>query len=107
MTSGFVVRNLAGGGRFKTRPGRIDLGSDFLGGHEPSKCRLADLELSGAPGLLTREADRARPTRLLERLVSRRAHYWMAFLDPATVKYAKERIVVAPESTNNPNQRRK
>jgi len=31
--------------------------------------RLTDLELSGAPGLLTREADQARPTRPLERLV--------------------------------------
>ena len=33
-------------------------------------CRLTDLELSGAPQLATREADRARPTRPLERLVS-------------------------------------
>ena len=34
-------------------------------------CRLTDLELSGAPQLATREADRARPTRPLERLVRR------------------------------------
>ncbi len=38
-----------------------------------SQGRLTDLELSGAPALLTREADRARPTRPLERLVSRHA----------------------------------
>ena len=34
-------------------------------------CKLTDLELSGAPQLATREADRARPTRPLERLVRR------------------------------------
>jgi hypothetical protein len=33
--------------------------------------RLTDLELSGAPQLATREADRARPTRPLERVVRR------------------------------------
>ena len=37
-------------------------------------CKLTDLELSGAPELLTREADRARPTRPLERLVRFQAH---------------------------------
>ena len=36
-------------------------------------CKLTDLELSGAPPLATREADRARPTRPLERLVRRSA----------------------------------
>ena len=39
--------------------------------YEP--CRLTDLELSGAPQLATREAERRRPTRPLERLVSRQA----------------------------------
>ena len=34
-------------------------------------CKLTDLELSGAPQLATREADRGRPTRPLERLVMR------------------------------------
>ncbi len=34
-------------------------------------CGLTDLELSGAPQLADREADRARPTRPLERLVRR------------------------------------
>jgi len=32
-------------------------------------CLLTDRELSGAPEMLTREADRTRPTRPLERLV--------------------------------------
>ena len=34
-------------------------------------CKLTDLELSGAPQPATREADRGRPTRPLERLVRR------------------------------------
>jgi hypothetical protein len=37
-------------------------------------CKLTDLELSGAPQLATREADRGRPTRPLERLVRFQAH---------------------------------
>ena len=36
---------------------------------ERGPCPLTDLELSGAPQLATREADRGRPTRPLERLV--------------------------------------
>ena len=37
-------------------------------------CKLTDLELSGAPQLATREADRGRPTRPLERLVMSSSH---------------------------------
>jgi hypothetical protein len=41
------------------------------GSHGSNPRRLTDLELSGAPQLADREADRARPTRPLERLVRR------------------------------------
>ncbi len=56
-------------------------------------CQLTDLELSGAPRLATREADRGRPTRPLERLVSLHAHG------------AEEANTALPERRCNPKSR--
>jgi hypothetical protein len=55
-------------------------------------CRLTDLELSGAATLPIREAGRARPTRPLERLVSRRTtHVWESpFRERETMRHLPE-----------------